>query len=472
MSEAVQVADARDGVMRWSPGGTYASFGLALVAAALDFVVVIVATLLAGSLYYRVVLGSVPPLTLHLAWGGATAVSLALVTTLRGNYRVDAHIREPRHLLEIWLNWTIAIGLVAFEMFLLKSSIHVSRGATLVLYVLGFPMIVLSHYFGRSLFGWASDKGLVRARRILVIGSDRSASQRVAARLEEAGLGDVRQILFANLADPYADALRIARHLEPDDIVLSFPLDDTRRVEQLVDVLFVVPAAMHFAPEGSRTGALSSSRIGSQFGIPLIRAPLEPWERLAKRSIDVVLAGTLLLLLAPYLLLVALAIRIDSSGPALFRQTRYGYNQKTFRIFKFRTMSVAEDGNAFRQARRNDPRVTRIGRLLRRTNIDELPQLLNVLTGTMSIVGPRPHPVALDDSFDKRIDYYSRRHAVKPGITGWAQVHGLRGETDTAEKMRARVEYDLDYLDKWSIGMDFQIILMTAFSRSAYRNAC
>ena len=167
------------------------------------------------------------------------------------------------------------------------------------------------------------------------------------------------------------------------------------------------------------------------------------------------------------LILVAVLIKLDSPGPIFFVQRRYGFNQQPFRIIKFRTMRALDDGPAIRQARRNDPRLTRVGRCLRRWNIDEVPQLFNVLTGDMSLVGPRPHALSHDREYEQRISRYARRHNVKPGITGWAQVHGYRGETDTDEKMRKRVEHDLYYIDNWSLWLDCKIIVRTVLSRSA-----
>jgi lipopolysaccharide/colanic/teichoic acid biosynthesis glycosyltransferase len=183
-----------------------------------------------------------------------------------------------------------------------------------------------------------------------------------------------------------------------------------------------------------------------------------------------VVATTAGFFLLPLILTAAALIKLDSPGPVLFRQTRHGYNNKHIEVFKLRTMMVSDDGE-FRQATRDDPRVTRIGRILRRANIDEVPQLMNVIRGDMSIVGPRPHAVSHNEMYDGQIARMARRHNVKPGITGWAQVNGLRGETDTIEKMRARVEHDLYYIDNWSFAFDLVIVLMTIFSRKSYENA-
>ena len=169
--------------------------------------------------------------------------------------------------------------------------------------------------------------------------------------------------------------------------------------------------------------------------------------------------------------MVALAIKLESKGPVLFRQRRLGQNQKVFQVYKFRTMSVMEDGGVVKQAERNDSRVTRVGRLLRRTSMDELPQLINVLKGEMSIVGPRPHAVVHDEEFMRQLGHYSRRHRVKPGITGWAQVNGLRGETRTSEQLTRRMEHDLYYIANWSIWFDLEIMLRTFVILLPGRNA-
>ena len=470
MSEPVYPLHSVAGRNVASRGIHFSWTGLSMAAAFLDSAIVAAAALAVGSIYYLFALDSTPPLWGLLRWAGTVSLALMLVSSLRGDYRLEAYLRAPRNPLDLGLSWTIAIGAVVFVMFLLKSSVHVSRGSTIALYLVGFPALVVTRIAGRSLFRRLHEAGLIRRRRVLVIGPNWRSWPTGADPMDDAFGVEIRRFAVDGLTDPLGEAVAEARRLMPDRIVLRFPLAEMTLVDRLTEALLVVPAAISVAPEGSRTLALRAA-MGGSFGIPLNRAPLEPAELLLKRAMDVAVATSLLVILAPLMLLVALAIRLDSRGPALFRQTRYGFNQQPFRIFKFRTMSVMEDGAAFRQARRDDPRVTRIGRILRRTNIDELPQLLNVLSGEMSIVGPRPHPVALDDSFDKRIAQYSRRHAVKPGITGWAQVHGLRGETDTPEKMRARIAYDLAYLDRWSVSFDLQIILMTAFSRRTYRNA-
>jgi putative colanic acid biosysnthesis UDP-glucose lipid carrier transferase len=191
--------------------------------------------------------------------------------------------------------------------------------------------------------------------------------------------------------------------------------------------------------------------------------PLTPFERAVKRTLDIAGSATAILFLWPLLLLAAIAIKFDSGGPVIFQQRRTGLNGKEFVIFKFRTMTVLEDGPAITQACREDVRATRVGKFLRRSSIDELPQLLNVLRGEMSLVGPRPHAVAHDREYTAHIADYGFRHHIKPGMTGWAQVNGLRGETRSLEKMTERVQLDLWYIDNWSLGFDINILLRTCF---------
>jgi Undecaprenyl-phosphate glucose phosphotransferase len=203
----------------------------------------------------------------------------------------------------------------------------------------------------------------------------------------------------------------------------------------------------------------------------LCEQPVSGWNGLAKRLEDLLLSLSGFIVAAPAMAIIALAIRLDSPGPILYRQERFGFNGNRFKVLKFRTMAASSSHEPVEQARRQDPRVTRIGRLLRRTSLDELPQLWNVVRGDMSLVGPRPHAVSHNEHYAGLIDGYLSRHRVKPGITGWAQVNGLRGETDTLEKMQKRVEHDLYYIDNWSLLFDIKILLRTFVVGFVHRNA-
>ena len=197
--------------------------------------------------------------------------------------------------------------------------------------------------------------------------------------------------------------------------------------------------------------------------VAMHNAPLTRTEMLAKRACDVALALFILVLLSPLMFLVSLVIKLDSAGPIIFKQRRTGFNGQEFTIFKFRSMSVLEDGRQLAQARRNEPRITRVGRMLRQSSIDELPQLINVIRGEMSLVGPRPHAGAHDDQYRASMASYALRHHVKPGITGWAQINGRRGETPLIQDMEKRIALDLWYIDNWSLKLDFEIIWRSCF---------
>ena len=221
----------------------------------------------------------------------------------------------------------------------------------------------------------------------------------------------------------------------------------------------------------SRFPTLEIADIGAFVSLKVVRPPLSFLALAAKRILDFSAALVFLVLCLPVLLLAALAIKLEDGGPVLYRQKRFGFTQRPFHILKLRTMSVAEEGARVTQARPGDARITRMGHFLRRTNIDELPQLLNVVLGQMSLVGPRPHAQVHDYEFEQRISAYALRQKVKPGITGWAQVNGLRGPTDTYQKIKSRVEHDLYYIQHWSLLLDLKILFLTIFSKKAYENA-
>ena len=270
----------------------------------------------------------------------------------------------------------------------------------------------------------------------------------------------------------FEQLLALVRSRSVDEVVLALNGLNDRLLAPCVDQLIAYPVTISLAP-GSLGGSVSGiSHLGSLPSLPMIRRPMGQRAAVAKRAMDVMLAAIGLVWLAPLLALTALAIRIDSRGPIFFRQLRTGYNQESFMVWKFRTMRCGDaDEAAFRQASRGDERVTRIGRVLRRLSVDELPQLINVLLGDMSLVGPRPHPLPLNNRFGDQLPLYAARHRVLPGITGLAQINGCRGETDALEKMATRLEYDLIYIRNWSLWLDLKILLMTLTGKFLHPNA-
>lgn len=264
----------------------------------------------------------------------------------------------------------------------------------------------------------------------------------------------------------------VAAH-DVDIVYVALPLRAEDRLKNLFKNLIDLRVSLFFVPD-IFAFQLLQTRIEDLGGIPvfsLFATPLRDTERIIKRFVDIVLSLVILLMISPLLVVIAIAVRVTTKGPTFFIQRRYGLNGEEIKVIKFRTMNVCEDGPHIVQAKRNDDRVTRLGAFLRRTSLDELPQFFNVLRGEMSIVGPRPHSIAHNEHYRQLIHGYMLRHKVKPGITGWAQVNGWRGETDTLEKMKKRVEFDLEYIRNWSVGFDFKIIVLTILRGFRSENA-
>ena len=258
------------------------------------------------------------------------------------------------------------------------------------------------------------------------------------------------------------------------DVFITLPLTSQPRIQSLLESLQNTTASIHFVPDIFGVSVIQG-RLEDMGGVPvvgLMEAPFTGINGFVKRASDIVLSALILILISPLLLVLAIGVKLSSTGPVIFRQRRTGLDGEIIEVYKFRSMRAEDNGPVVKQATRDDPRITPFGALIRRTSLDELPQFVNVLQGRMSIVGPRPHAVAHNEQYRKLVKAYMARHKVKPGITGWAQVNGLRGETDTLDKMAARIEYDLEYLRNWTLGLDLLIIARTVKlvfrDRSAY----
>ena len=281
------------------------------------------------------------------------------------------------------------------------------------------------------------------------------------------GFFDDRDIKRLQIEQPLLGGLKdIPRFIKDHHINLVYvalPMTAQSRIRDLLDELRDTTISIYYLPDVFMYD-LIQARILNIHGVPLValcETPFIGFNAIVKRFWDVVLSLLILIVLSPLLLLISIGIKLTSPGPVLFRQRRYGLDGEEIIVYKFRSMTVCENGPDIAQAKRQDPRITRFGAILRKTSLDELPQFLNVLLGTMSIVGPRPHAVAHNELYRSQINGYMIRHKVKPGITGWAQVNGARGETDTIDKMQERIKFDLDYLRNWSLALDFLIILRT-----------
>jgi Undecaprenyl-phosphate glucose phosphotransferase len=277
----------------------------------------------------------------------------------------------------------------------------------------------------------------------------------------------------AHLVGHCKDVAEFARTHGVTSIYIALPLSNVPRIGEMIRELRDTTASIYFVPDVFAFDTIQG-RLVEINGMPAISVcdtPFYGMDAVMKRVTDIVIAGVALLLLAPVMLLIAIGVKATSAGPILFRQRRYGLNGEEIMIYKFRSMTVCEDGTVVTQATKQDRRVTPLGRILRSTSLDELPQLLNVLEGKMSVVGPRPHAVAHNEQYRKLISGYMIRHKVRPGITGLAQVNGLRGETETVEKMRERVRFDLEYLSHWSPWLDVKIIFKTLWVIARDQNA-
>lgn len=381
-----------------------------------------------------------------------------------------------RSLVDILLGWCFLAGLLLLFGYATKAlGLFTANERNLLLWV---PLLVLviAHILFRQIAPL-----LLKAqgkKRAVVIGMNEQGAE-LAYRLAQSPYSDLRVLGFfddrnlerlhnngdhsAPLLGRIDEVASFAKEKQVQLIYISLPMATQPRILRLLDGLRDTTASIYFVPDLFVTDIIQS-RMETVCDMPVVsvcETPFTGSNGILKRASDIVLALIILLLISPVLLGIALGVKFSSPGPIIFKQRRYGLDGKEIIVYKFRSMTVCEDGAQITQAQKNDQRVTPLGRILRKTSLDELPQFFNVLQGRMSIVGPRPHAVAHNELYRKLIKGYMVRHKVKPGITGWAQVNGLRGETDTLDKMRARVECDLDYLRHWSLHLDIYIIFKT-----------
>jgi putative colanic acid biosynthesis UDP-glucose lipid carrier transferase len=415
--------------------------------------------------------------------GSAILVSALFISLMkiRGMYRPTELLVLRNQIRAVCLTWMGVFFLLAASVFALKIGSEISRGASMLFAMFGLVALIAHRRVASSLLARGLAGGRFSGRNVVLITDQpKMGDASLTQSLTGLGLRVKRNFLlpppgvdFPHGQNVAASVIEYVRGSDIEEVVVGADPNRWSELRPLVAELRVLPFPVSFVPLGiaSEIFRRPSRELGNTICVELQRGPLTLFERAAKRCMDVVVAAVFLTALMPLLTIVAIAIKFDSPGPILFRQKRCGFNGKGFRIFKFRTMSVLEDGPSIIQAQLADKRVTRIGALLRRTSIDELPQLLNVLEGSMSLVGPRPHAVAHDNQFDKMARNYAFRRRVKPGLTGWAQVNGCRGPTPTAESIERRVEYDLWYIDNWSLRLDLSILLQTPVELLCGRNA-
>lgn len=443
--------------------------------------------LIPAGVFYAILMILALPVSLAYIWLGIFGSVLFLIhAQLFGVYRAWKGYELALSGQLILKAWFFAWTGVIVTAFLLKESHEFSRLAILV-WALVTPVSLMAYrlVIRLTLMGLSQQRHNLRNVAIIGVGGMGLA---LAKRINRKPWLGYKVVAFyddnATLQESFIEQIPVRGTIEKlqsdieqssiHEVYICLPLQEETKIKQLLDVLNNSTVVVKFVPDLFAFDLMHARWVDID-GIPIISVfdtPLNSLSsRIVKRTEDVLLASFFLLLSSPLLVIIAIAIKVSSSGPVIFKQTRYGLNGQRINVYKFRSMACMENTGNIQQARVNDPRITPLGRFLRKTSLDELPQFVNVLQGKMSIVGPRPHAVAHNEEYRKLVPQYMQRHVVKPGITGWAQVNGWRGETDTLDKMQKRVEYDLHYIKNWSLWFDIKIIIMTFYKGFVHHNA-
>jgi len=421
----------------------------------------------------------------HLVWQYPLIIASVSILTIIGFeladcYQVPALMRPISTLGRTFLIWGGAFALLAVAGFLMKASGEFSRLLFGVWFATGLFLIFgLRFISARVIRKWARNGKM--ERRALIVGGGKAAEALIRS-VEQQAYNDIRICgIFDDRDDKrsppivagypklgnVAELVEFARIARIDMLIVSLPLTAEHRVLSLLKKLWVLPVDIRLSAHSNQLQfrPRSYSFIGSVPMLDIFDKPINDWDSVAKRAFDVIFSLIGIIVFSPVMLATAIAIKLDSKGPILFRQKRHGFNNEVIEVYKFRSMFAEQsDPTAKKTVTRNDPRVTRVGRFIRKTSIDELPQFFNALFGSLSLVGPRPHAVAAQSHnllYNEVVDGYFARHRVKPGVTGWAQINGWRGEMDTDEKIKMRTEYDLYYIENWSLWFDLKILFLT-----------
>jgi Undecaprenyl-phosphate glucose phosphotransferase len=449
-----------------------------------DSLVILLASLIGGVGYHLASATPIPELSPYFALGLIASFTHILRMGGRGYYDFENAAKPAVEIVEVLISWATTGLMLAFFAFLLKIGESFSRGAFLVFFAIAPVGLLAARKTAKFFIRRAVARGAIGRRNLVLLG-DRNEldSLEPGDLLAFFGAGEVNRFTLSADSDPSVQKASNTKTLDlvanfirrnsTAEILLALPWSDTARIELIRDQIKMLPVSAKLLPDAQIRTLTNYASSGHQriISLEIQRAPLSTAERLVKRAIDILIGLLALTFFVPILVITALAIKFDGKGPILFLQNRKGFNGRQFVMFKFRTMTVQENGDVVTQASRNDPRVTRIGRLLRTASIDELPQLINVVRGEMSLIGPRPHALAHDNQFERLLQDYAFRHHVKPGMTGWAQVNGLRGATPSVEQIARRVKMDLWYINNWSLWLDIQILIKTVFEVLRKRNA-
>lgn len=449
----------------------------------MDVVALELAGGLASLIHFQIPLSETPPIhTVLLHFCSALAFLLFQQLGLYGSWRGRP---LPDMFLRIAGSWALVLLVGLFFSFLVHHVGNVSRLWMFYWYASGVSFLVLFRVAVYYALRFLRTKGL-NNKRVLIVGYGNTGQEMHRRALQQDWTGyDVKAVYAedvdaAKILDPSIARLHtlqevhdfvVANHLH--EIWITLPLMASQRLQELQYILRNTLVDIRWVPDVLGLQMLSS-RVGNFLGMPVVdlNQPISSgFNGIVKDVFDKVFSIVALILLLPLFIVIAICIKTSSPGPVFFKQPRLGLNGRKFNVYKFRTMKVHQEHGTVTQATKNDPRITPIGGFLRRTSLDELPQFINVLLGDMSVVGPRPHALQHNEMYKDLLEMYMLRHRVKPGITGWAQIHGHRGETDTVDKMAKRVQFDLHYIQHWSLWMDIRIIVWTAFRGWTGKNA-
>jgi Undecaprenyl-phosphate glucose phosphotransferase len=466
------------------PRATFPCEALPYLLSTVDALIILTISLLGSFSYHWIIDSPIPELTSYVALGLIASFIYVLRLGGHGYYDFERAAKPGVEITEVLICWFSTTLLLAFFAFLFKIGIEFSRGAFLTFAVVAPAGLLISRKVEKYWLQIAVARGAIGRRDTVLVG-DRGEIAALEGRdlLALFGAGEINRFILAEAKEPllqqssdvktFNAVADLVRKNKVSEILLAISWHDQTRIEFIREQIKFLPVSVKLLPDCQiRTLTNYASSAGQRIlSIEVQRAPLSLTERLVKRTLDIVLGFLALVVFIPVMALTVLAIKLDGRGPIIFRQNRKGFNGQQFVMFKFRTMKVEENGPTVTQATPDDPRVTGIGRLLRSASIDELPQLVNVLWGDMSLIGPRPHALAHDNYFEKVLEDYAFRHHVKPGMTGWAQVNGLRGATPTVDLISRRVKMDLWYINNWTLWLDVQILMKTFFEVLRKRNA-
>jgi Undecaprenyl-phosphate glucose phosphotransferase len=447
--------------------------------AAVDWCMVLAAAAAGYAVYSDILDQTLAEPGRHVLTSILAALLFAGVFKRLGGYQLRQLSRLHWQLMRILMVWGGTVSVVLLIAFLSKTSETYSRGWAMA-WILATPILIITERFIlHAAMATQAGSGYL-ARKIAIVGAGDEGRRLITSLREEQdksvvirGVFDDRKsrlpasVCGLSVCGTTDDLLSFARRTPIDEVILALPLHAEQRLRSLCDKMkeLAIDVRLSIEPLTESFNARSIGYAGTIPMLELVNRPLKDWRAITKLAEDKLLAALLLILTGPLMVLIALLIKLDSPGPVFFVQKRFGFNNDVIRVLKFRTMHVERsDPSGAQRTVRNDPRVTRLGWFLRLLSFDELPQLINIIRGEMSLVGPRPHAVAMkagDRLYCDAVEEYLHRHRVKPGITGWAQVNGLRGEVDTLAKARARVVHDLYYIEHWSLWLDFKIILRT-----------